>query len=110
MPISQEVKQQACDEQSSESETLSGDIFMSKKISAEIRHQVLLLLRQGARAPEFRPAFWQKSQQLRAGAGFSMNQKSVSNLGDQLDVRLRFELAGEAQAVLDGCEKIDAHN
>mgnify|MGYP000254204059 FL=1 len=39
-----------------------------------------------------------------------MNQKSVSNLGDQLDVRLRFELAGEAQAVLDGCEKIDAHN
>lgn len=60
--------------------------------------------------PEFRPAFWQKSQQLRAGAGFSMNQKSVSNLGDQLDVRLRFELAGEAQAVLDGCEKIDAHN
>ena len=60
--------------------------------------------------PEFRTAFWQKSQQLRAGAGFSMNQKSVSNLGDQLDVRLRFELAGEAQAVLDGCEKIDAHN
>ena len=50
MPISQEVKQQACDEQSPESETLSGDIFMSKKISAEIRHQVLLLLRQGARA------------------------------------------------------------
>ena len=60
--------------------------------------------------PEFRPAFWQKSQQLRAGAGSSMNQKSVSNLGDQLDVRLRFELAGEAQAVLDGCGKIDAHN
>ena len=50
MPISQEVKQQACDEQSPESETLSGDIFMSKKISAEIRHRVLLLLRQGARA------------------------------------------------------------
>ena len=37
-------------ELSPESETLSGDIFMSKKISAEIRHQVLLLLRQGARA------------------------------------------------------------
>lgn len=51
-----------------------------------------------------------QNKQLRAGAGFSMNQKSVSNLGDQLDVRLRFELAGEAQAVLDGCEKIDAHN
>ena len=37
-------------ELSPESETLSGDIFMSKKISAEIRLQVLLLLRQGARA------------------------------------------------------------
>ncbi len=37
-------------ELSPESETLSGDIFMSQKISAEIRYQVLLLLRQGARA------------------------------------------------------------
>ena len=35
---------------SPESETLSGDIFMSKKIYAEIRYQVLLLLRQGAPA------------------------------------------------------------
>ena len=40
----------ACCELSPESETLSGDIFMSKKLSAEIRYQVLLMLRQGARA------------------------------------------------------------
>ena len=45
------VKEDAVNlELSPESETLSGDSFMSKKISAEIRHQVLLLLRQGARA------------------------------------------------------------
>lgn len=37
-------------ELSPESETLSGDTFMGKKISAEIRHQVLLLLQQGARS------------------------------------------------------------
>lgn len=37
-------------ELSPESETLSGDTFMRKKISAEIRQQVLLLLRQGARS------------------------------------------------------------
>ena len=37
-------------ELSPESETLSGGSFMSKIISAEILYQVLLLLRQGARA------------------------------------------------------------